>query len=51
MFNYLNEVREMEDKVGASRDPRTLTLDPDYPRLSPMSLCGILKEQYSIPKM
>ena len=47
MFNYLDEVREMEDKVGASRDPRTLTLDPDYSRLSPMALCGILQEQYT----
>lgn len=33
MYNYLDEICNMEDKVGASCDPLTLTLDPDYVKL------------------
>ena len=48
MFNLLDKVRDMEDKVGASRDPHTLTLDSDYGTHGPIALCGKLQDEYSV---
>ena len=47
MINLLDKVRDMEDKVVASRDPRTLTLDSDYGTHGPIALCGKLQDEYS----
>ena len=39
MFNLMDKARVMEDKVGESKDPATLTADPDYSKYGPITLC------------
>ena len=47
MFSYMDEVRRMEDKIGASRDPSLLTRDHKYKEFGPVPLCALLQTEYA----
>ena len=47
VFTYLDSVRVMEDKVGASRDPAMMTKDKDYKSFGPVALCSLLQKEYA----
>ena len=47
VFNYLDKVRVMEDKVGETRDPTLLTKDPQYSTYGPIALCSLLQQEYA----
>ena len=40
--------REMEDKVGESKDPSLLTKDPLYSSYGPVALCSKIQEEYHV---
>ena len=47
VFTYLDKVSEMEDKVGASQDPKLITKDPLYKTHGPIALCSQLQQDYA----
>ena len=47
VFTYLDKVSAMEDKVGASRDPKLITKDPLYKTHGPVALCSKLQQEYA----
>ena len=47
VFTFLDSVRVMEDKVGASRDPAMMTKDVNYKSFGPVTLCSLLQREYA----
>ena len=48
VFTFLDSVRVMEDKVGASRDPAMMTKDKEYKSFGPVVLCSLLQREYAV---
>ena len=42
----MDNVRKMEDIVGASRNPILMTKDPKYKEYGPVALCALLQKTY-----
>ena len=48
MFDFMDSACAMKDRVGESKDPTILTMDPQHPSCGLVALCSKIREEYHV---